>query len=64
MEKEKKDDNQVKKGGPKYVLLFEEMTNSFENLNKQFYSWVQYHQTNHPTANWSPFLKVMTYYVF
>lgn len=60
MEKDKKEDSQIKKGGPKYVSVFGEMTNSFENLNKQFFSWVQYHQSNHPTANWSPFLRVIT----
>ena len=32
---------------------------SYENLNKQFFKWVDYHMKNHPCANWSVFLKVI-----
>ena len=34
------------------------MSSSYENLNKQFFKWVDYHMKNHPCANWSVFLKV------
>ena len=34
------------------------MSPSYENLNKQFFKWVDYHMKNHPCANWSVFLKV------
>ena len=34
-------------------------SSSFENLNKQFFEWVDYHWKNHPTANWTVFLMVL-----
>ena len=31
---------------------------SYENLNKQFFKWAEYHMKNHASANWSPFVRV------